>query len=305
LSKPKFWIFFVIITLLTAFVFTKAQTGENVLEKGLLAGFQMNFRAVVIILGFAVLGTELYNPRIRNYFLGTSFKHLPLAIELSVESLPFFIARIPAFKTIIRNPVSVFSGFILHAESRLAEIRNSPVFRQKVFIISGPVGSGKTSFTRKLIEVLRKENISVGGFLSEKVREDTQTIGYNLVDIETNETEILLRESDGTNLDKIGRFAIYHKGFEKGIRILSPSQLLGKRLVVIDEVGNLELHDKGWSQSIDNLRKASIHHLLFTVRDSMTEAVMQKWNIPQAVVYKVDETDVLACGQSIIEQLNS
>src|SRR5665648_90598 len=60
LSKPKFWIFFVLITLITAFAFTKAQPGENLLREGLLAGFQMNFRAAIIIVGFAVLGTELY-----------------------------------------------------------------------------------------------------------------------------------------------------------------------------------------------------------------------------------------------------
>ncbi|NSW94407.1 MAG: hypothetical protein HPY62_06845, partial [Bacteroidales bacterium] len=67
LSKPGFWALFVLITLATAFVFTKAETGENALSKGFLTGIQMNFRAVMIITGFAVLGTELYNPAIRNF----------------------------------------------------------------------------------------------------------------------------------------------------------------------------------------------------------------------------------------------
>ena len=76
----------------------------------------MNFRAVIIIVGFSVLGTELYNPVVRNFFLKTSFKNLPLALELSAESLPLFIANIPDFKSLVRNPVSIFYQVISHAD---------------------------------------------------------------------------------------------------------------------------------------------------------------------------------------------
>jgi nucleoside-triphosphatase THEP1 len=305
LSKPKFWIFFVVITLITAFVFTKAQTGENVLVNGLLAGFQMNFRAVIIILGFAVLGTELYNPKVRNFFLGTSFKNLPLAIELSVESLPYFIARIPDFKTTVRNPVSVFSGFIFHAESRLAEVRSKSGFQQKVFIISGSKNEGKTWLAKNLVEVFRENEIPFGGFLSEKVREGSQVIGYDLVDILTGNREILLRESDETGMNMIGRFAIFPQGLKKGIQLLSHAQLLGKRLVIIDEVGRLELNDKGWSESISSLMKTSNIHLLFIVRDTFIDEVISKWNIAQPHIFKVSQTDHQECGRSIIDEMNS
>jgi nucleoside-triphosphatase THEP1 len=305
LSKPKFWIFFVVITLITAFVFTKAQTGENVLVNGLLAGFQMNFRAVIIILGFAVLGTELYNPKVRNFFLGTSFKNLPLAIELSVESLPYFIARIPDFKTTVRNPVSVFSGFIFHAESRLAEVRSKSGFQQKLFIISGSKNEGKTWLAKNLVEVFRENEIPFGGFLSEKVREGSQVIGYDLVDILTGNREILLRESDETGMNMIGRFAIFPQGLKKGIQLLSHAQLLGKRLVIIDEVGRLELNDKGWSESISSLMKTSNIHLLFIVRDTFIDEVISKWNIAQPHIFKVSQTDHQECGRSIIDEMNS
>ena len=131
LSKPKFWIFFVLITLITAFAFTKAQAGENSWQQGLLTGFQMNFRAAVIIIGFSVLGTELYNPIVRNFFRKTAFKNLPLALELSVKSLPSFIANIPDFKILIRNPVSIFYQVISQADKRLSEIKKKTAFNSK------------------------------------------------------------------------------------------------------------------------------------------------------------------------------
>ena len=190
LSKPKFWILFVFITLVTAFVFTKAQTGENSLLKGLMTGLQMNFRAIVIIVGFSVLGTELYNPVVRNFFLRTSFKNLPLALELSVESLPLFIANIPDFKTMMRNPVSIFYQVVSHADRRLAEIKDKVAHVQKVFIVTGSIRGGKTTFVRKLIELLRSYNIKVGGILSERVMDGSKTIGYDLVNIDTGKKQI-------------------------------------------------------------------------------------------------------------------
>ncbi|MDP4224424.1 MAG: hypothetical protein Q8868_14040, partial [Bacteroidota bacterium] len=129
LSKPGFWIFFIVITLLTAFAFTAAKSGENLLIKGLLTGFQMNFRAAVVVVGFSVIGTELYNPAVMDYFVRTSFRNLPLALELSAESLPAFIANIPDFKSLLRNPVSIFYQVLSQADSRLSEIKSRKAAR--------------------------------------------------------------------------------------------------------------------------------------------------------------------------------
>ncbi len=305
LSKPKFWILFVLITLITAFVFTKAQTGEDVLKKGLLTGFQMNFRAVVIIVGFSALGTELYNPKIRNFFLRTSFKHLPLALELSAESLPSFIASIPDFKSLIRNPVSIFYQVISHADRRLSEIKNAGKFNQKVFIITGAIGEGKTTMVRNLAEVFKKNNIQVGGILSERIMTNSQTTGYDLVDIETNDKEIFLRQSNETDKERIGKFAIYPEGLEMGNAVLTRSGLDGKRIIFIDEVGLLELENRGWSDSLKNLINASANHLLITVRDSMTSDVIKKWSFKEPFIYRVSETDYLTVSKLIMKQINS
>ena len=216
LSRPKFWILFVFITLVTAFVITKAQPGENSVLSGLLTGIQMNFRAVVVIVGFSVLGTELYNPAVRNFFLGTSFKNLPLALELSAESLPLFIANIPDFRSLVRNPVALFYTVISHADSRLREIRQRNSQLKDVFIVTGSIRGGKTTFTRKLIDLLKSNNINAGGILSERVMEGKETTGYNIVNIVTGEKVAFLRQEGGCGEEKIGRFTICSKGLAEG-----------------------------------------------------------------------------------------
>ncbi len=83
----------------------------------------MNFRALIIIVGFSALGTELYNPAIRKLFSRTHFRQLPLALELSAESLPSMIAAMPDLKTAIKDPASILSSMISHVERRLSEAR--------------------------------------------------------------------------------------------------------------------------------------------------------------------------------------
>ncbi|MBK8882720.1 MAG: DUF2478 domain-containing protein [Bacteroidales bacterium] len=300
LSKPKFWIFFVFITLVTAFVFTEAQPGENSLLKGLLTGIQMNFRAVVIIMGFSVLGTELYNPAVRNFFLKTSFKNLPLALELSAESLPMFISNIPDFKSLVKNPVALFSQVISHADRRLSEIRLKAEPDTKVFIVTGSIRGGKTTFAMKLIDLLRSKSIKVGGILSERVTDGNVTTGYDLVNIETGAKEDFLRQEIGTGNEKIGRFRISEKGLAEGRKILRSMVNQGHDLVIIDEVGMLELQDKGWAECIDELLLKSSNNILFTVRDIYVEDVKRKWNLAEAVIFNISETDYLSAGSYII-----
>jgi nucleoside-triphosphatase THEP1 len=305
LSKPKFWIIFVFITLITAFVFTKAETGADLLKKGLLTGFQMNFRAVMIIVGFSVLGTELYNPRIRNFFMRTSFKHLPLALELSTESLPAFIAGIPDFKSLIRNPVSIFYQVISHADERLQEIKNSGRLKQKVFIISGAKGEGKTTFCGNLAHELKRNGIQVSGFLSQKVISDNQIVGYDLIDLDTNVKEVFLRHDGDADLARIGKFSIYPEGIEMGRAILDPSNLSGKRIIIIDEVGQLELDDKGWAVQVMKLSETTDRCLILTVRDNFTGDVVEKFKLQEPVICKISEIDYLAVSRLIIAKINS
>jgi nucleoside-triphosphatase THEP1 len=305
LSKPKFWILFVLITLITAFVFTKAQAGENSLQQGFLTGVQMNFRAVIIIVGFSVLGTELYNPVVRNFFLKTSFKNLPLALELSAESLPLFVANIPDFKSLVRNPVSIFYQVLSNADRRLSEIKEKVIPDQKVFIITGTIRGGKTTFTKKLIEYFRSNNINPGGILSERVLTGSVTTGYDIADIETGLKEDFLRQNVGGGDGRIGRFTICDKGLSKGRDILNSLVDHDKKLVIIDEVGLLEIKDKGWSECINSLLKKSSNHILMTVRDIYVDEVIKKWDLTEAVIFNISETDHMAAGKSIIEQIRS
>jgi nucleoside-triphosphatase THEP1 len=301
LSKPKFWIFFVFITMLTAFLFTKMQ-GLTVFQ-ALLTGLEMNFRATVLILGFSVLGTELYNPKIRQFFSKTHFKQLPVALKLSAESLPQVIASVPDFKTMLKNPVAVVSHLIAYAEFRIAQIKTEYAFQPQIFVVKGKIGSGKTTLVKELIENLKRKNIRIGGIYTQKIFENEERIGYDVVDAKTNTAEIFLRINHCETCKKIGIFSIFSDGVKKGKESLHPEKTADDQLVVIDEVGMLELNGKGWAKQLNNLIQSGKNHLLIAVRDEFSEEVLKKWNIQHATVFEVP-VNASIIENKILDSLN-
>ncbi len=300
--KPKFWIFFIVITMLAAFVFTKMQSKP--VTDAVLIGIEMNFRAMVLILGFSVLGTELYNPKIRNFFSGTYFKNLPLALELSVGSLPLVIANIPDFKTAYKNPTKVILQLIAYSEFRFNQLRNLR-FTQKIFIITGKVDEGKTSFVVKLAEVFKEENIKTGGIYSRKIIENHERTGYDVVDVRTHQSEKYLRTKSPENFEKIGIFSVLPPGLEFGLERLKPENNIENEIVIIDEVGKLELLGKGWAGKIEELLILQKNHILMVIREDFVGKAIEKWKLKDSMIIKAGEAEFIDATKQIIGEIKS
>lgn len=299
LSKPKFWVLFIVITLITAFAFTAGGEG-NFWKNGLLTGISMNFRAFVIIFGFSALGTELYNPVVRNFFSRTAFRNLPLAVELSVESLPDFIAAIPDFRSFRKNPVSVFYHVLSHAGNRLNEIQGR---KRSIFIITGGKAEGKTTFAGKMAGFLKDKGVNTTGFLAERIMKGEETTGYDLVNVETGERADILRSGDVPGADaRIGKFNINQAGFAYGEKILHQQVHHRKRLIFIDEVGALELRGEGWSACIDQLIQKSHNSIIMVVRNEFLDRVKERWNLKEAVVFDIKSINFNDAANAVIRR---
>ncbi len=298
LSRPGFWLFFVVITMLTSFVFTEVQ-GKS-WQEGLLIGLQMNFRAILIITGFSVLGTELYNPKIRGFFLKTSFKQLPLALELSFESLPDMISRIPEFKVVWRNPVLLVFSVVEQAEMKLHELNDRLQNLPKVCIISGTVGEGKTSFLLELAEELKRQNLKVGGFLSLRIMENGETMGYDLLDLRTNEKHRFLRSNSAEkSTNRIGRFAIYDEGLEAGRQILAEANSNNFDVLIIDEVGKLELKGGGWAEPLRKLLDSTNARIILAIRKGSEYEMLAHFQILKYEIIPVGKITSNDCAVRI------
>ncbi|MBK7732381.1 MAG: DUF2478 domain-containing protein [Bacteroidales bacterium] len=300
LSRPRIWIFFVIITMATSFVVGKIQSDDWI--KGLEIGIQMNFRAMIVILGFSVLGTELYNRKVREFFARTAFRQLPFALEISMKSLPMTIASVPEAKVIARSPVSVICSVISQIEQRLTEVKKE--LSRHIYIITGAIGEGKTTQVRKLVEQLKAGNVSVMGIYSPRIMVDGQTAGYDVVDVDSGLRVPFLRVDSKSESKKIGRYSINPAAIEAGLKSLSAAMDSNPDVIVADEIGKMELGNEGWFEKIDGMLKGS-SILVFAVRDSFVEEIVNKFEMKDYSVMPVSEHLHLELARVIEERISS
>jgi len=298
LSKPGFWVTFVVITMLSAVVFASLKRGENTLVEAVLIGVQMNFRALIIIVGFSALGTELYNPKIRSLFSRTRLRQLPLALELSAASLPTMIADMPDLKTAVRKPVSILNRMITRVERRLQEVKNEQAAERKVFIITGDIGAGKTAWLAKLSGQLTEKGVSVGGILALRIMEEGKTTGYDITDIRTGNRTPFLRHT-GDAIMGVERFSMDESGHRAGERALDPMVNRSMNVVIVDEVGPLELRGEGWSESISRLIHETKAILILAVRKNLIAEVSERFGITASAIIYVTNGDVVRFADEI------
>ncbi len=299
LSRPRIWIFFVIITMATSFVIGKIQSDDWI--RGLEIGIQMNFRAMIVILGFSVMGTELYNRKVREFFARTAFRQLPFALEISMKSLPMTIASVPEAKVIARSPVSVICSVISQIEQRLTEVKKE--LSRHIYIITGAIGEGKTTQVRKLVEQLKAGNVSVMGIYSPRIMVDGQTAGYDVVDVDSGLRVPFLRVDSKSESKKIGRYSINPAAIEAGLKSLSAAMDSNPDVIVADEIGKMELGNEGWFEKIDGMLKGS-SILVFAVRDSFVEEIVNKFEMKDYSVMPVSEHLHLELARVIEERIS-
>lgn len=298
LSRPRIWIFFVIITMASAFVIGKIQSDDWI--RGLEIGIQMNFRAMIVILGFSVLGTELYNRKVREFFARTAFRQLPFALEISMKSLPMTIASVPEAKVIVRSPVSVICSVISQIEQRLTEVRKE--LSKHIYIITGAIGEGKTTQVQKLVEELKAGNVSVKGIYSPRIMADGKTTGYDVVDIDSGLRVPFLRVDSESESKKIGRYSINPAAIEAGLESLSVALDSNPDVIVADEIGKMELGNEGWFEKLGEVLKCS-SILVFAARDSFVEEIVNKFEMKDYSVIPVSEHLYLELARMIKDRI--
>ncbi len=300
LSKPGFWITFVVITMLSALVFTAIGQEKISLSEAVLIGVQMNFRAVIIIVGFSALGTELYNPKIRELFSRTRMRQLPLALELSTASLPAMIADMPDFRTAVKQPVSILNRMITRVEQRLTEVRKEQENKRKVFIVTGAVGEGKTAWLAKLEGLLKEKELKAGGILALRIMEEGKVIGYDITDIRTGDRTPFLRHTGDATVG-VERFTMDPSGYRAGEKALDPHSNRSMNVVIVDEVGPLELRGEGWSEMIRGLIHETRAILILAVRKNLAGEVTERFSISPAEIIDVARGDVVRFADEIAD----
>jgi len=294
LRKISFWVSFIIITFAAAFLWNGFSQGAFFSINGLMVGLKMNARAIILIVGFAAISVELKNPIIKSMLYHRGLASLYQSMNLAFSALPFVISNLSKQGSTTVTGISrkALHGLFSQADTLLSVFEKEHLKRPEVVIITGDVHQGKTTTAQKVISDLLDRNIKIGGFLSLAINDNGQRTGFNLFDIESSEQIELCSVVKDENRLRIGQYYFNNAAIEKGLKILNKDNLINKQLIVIDEIGPLELKDRGWSIAIDNITNNSYLPQLWVVRRSLVQAISRRWNIGNAWVFDIAEGSI-------------
>ncbi len=275
LRRPWFWVQVVGVLLLASLLLGGLHGGAAGLLEGFRAGAQMALRATLVLLGFTAVSVELRNPRILAWLERRRLRGLSDALGLAFGALPAFTAALADQRAFWRHP------FV--ALGRMMQVANSAhLWREArhtgVVILTGEIGAGKTTRAGEVVDALRRRGATVAGILARRAFADARHQGFDLVDLSTGRTVPLCREGGpgGRGEEQWGRFAFIHDGLRLGREALAMDGQPAD-VVVVDEVGPLELSGGGWADPLDNLLSRFDGPVLLVARPAVVEAVRTRW----------------------------
>ncbi|MBT3749642.1 MAG: DUF2478 domain-containing protein [Bacteroidetes bacterium] len=288
LTRPKFWIQFGVITLLAAVVIQGIETGDWFSKTGLYAGLLINLRAMVILTSFAAIGTELKNPLIKTVLYKKGFASLYNSLNMAFATLPGIISHLPKLKKSWRRIPTLIREFLSLANDLYQYYASMEMRMPVVFIISGGKETGKTSFLTELTAELKKRKVRLGGFLAAAVHIGNQRTGYGLLSVESGARMGFCQTLHHPDWTRIGRYYIDPAGLEFGQGLIREALKGECSTVIIDEVGPLEMQNKGWANELKLLAGHSRIVQIWSVRDQLVQKVTRKWPLNKYEILSVN-----------------
>ncbi len=158
-----------------------------------------------------------------------------------------------------------------------------------IFILTGPVDSGKTTFLKRVIEELKKQKVKMDGFLSEGIVEGQEKIGYDLVDLGVGKSIPFIRKSGQQDWQRIGPYFFIPEGLSRAKMIILQSREAD--ILVVDEIGPLELSGQGVWDALEHVVFQRLQNYLFVLRREILEDFLKMVGKIEVKIFDIKEKD--------------
>jgi nucleoside-triphosphatase THEP1 len=303
LKKPAFWLQLLTILLFSA-VFYKGFSFDGIFHsEGWIIGLKMVFRAMVMLAAFSAISRELKNPIIKNILYNRELKNLYRSLELAFSALPELMEDFSTLNSKEKGFRKLVYTMLGRSQSLLDGFMSLEKNQPMIFVICGEVHKGKTTIAKKVVADLQENDLTVSGLISESEVNESGQKTYFTEDIISGAREMLCSENQLPGGFKSGRFNFSEKGVNHGHQILERTLNEPTNLVVIDEIGPLEINNKGWAPAIEQLLIQNNTPQLWIVREELLNIVLRKWNIGDVYIFNIETTTAQQIAKCITKNL--
>ncbi len=146
-------------------------------------------------------------------------------------------------------------------------------------IITGRPGYGKSSLILRFIQYYQEKGRIIHGFLTPEVRNKSKRIGFDILDIATGKKDILARTRIINSKFKLGRYDVDLNFLEEIISRLDSKEDSQDSLIIIDEIGKMELFSdifQQWLIKIFNSERKIISTIGLNLKHSLKTFILHR-----------------------------
>ncbi len=141
-----------------------------------------------------------------------------------------------------------------------------------LIIITGGIGTGKTTVCEKVVKILRNSGFSCAGILTHK----TQDGNLSVMDIQIGEKRILASTDNIFDGPRTPKYSFSKSGIDFGTQAINKG--VATDVLIIDEVGYLELGGRGFIRGLELIRESKFRNAILVIRKELLSAYLAQLN---------------------------
>lgn len=159
-----------------------------------------------------------------------------------------------------------------------------------IFVLSGPVHGGKTTLLERSLPRWASRGLRLGGFLSLAATDPNGAKGYDLLDLEGGRRLPYLRLEGGPDRERAGPYSFVPGTLDLARTIIREADT--RELLVVDEVGPLELRGGGLWPALREIVAAPERRILLVAREEILEDLVAALGTGAPLVFDVRDPNV-------------
>jgi len=147
-----------------------------------------------------------------------------------------------------------------------------------LLLLTGAIGVGKTTVCCKVVGLARAGGRQPRGILTPPLYDaDGAKAGFEALDVASGRRWPLAHKTEPLGGPRVGPYAFDRSGLERALRALRKAMAPGTDLLVVDEIGPLELEQgDGFAPLLEALPRGGPDHVLLVVRSGLVEAACRR-----------------------------
>jgi nucleoside-triphosphatase THEP1 len=156
-------------------------------------------------------------------------------------------------------------------------------------LVTGPVQSGKTTFLDQLVRLLLKSGIRVSGILAPGAFSGNQRDHIRILDIESGTSVAMAQREEVLGWIPFRGYFFNPEAFSFGERILHNAFERQSEVIILDEVGPMEMEGLGWRKALDELEQRKEGILVCSVRKASVDRVRSHLILPDYQEFDIQQ----------------